>query len=464
MIGSRWLFSDRQRGDSTLPNPRQLNRLLGLIIRESQTLTLNNLSVRQKLILITLLAIVLRVSWGVVRFNDDVNLVNLGDYDLYEDGAEHILNEGDFTNSLFLVRPPGFPLVIAALGNRRLAVLVFSAVLGGLITPLTFFIAQRLGLSEGQSLLPALLFGVDFIAIAYGAALLDSMAVGNFFAILMMLLLLMAVQAQNNVQALGFGVVAGVSLVISALTRPEIYLIWSGLSLWLVFMYRHRWLAILTYVIVGNIGMSVWAYHNAQVFGSYALSTVGAYTVTFYRAASVERIGSGDPIETVMMNITRRVEEKIGNDPDLATTDTHYGYHAALPDVEAALYAVSSEIFTDYPLIYIATLPVGFIRMYALDPPFLRSTDDPLWMYLAVGWNWLFFLTAVFGFGIAVQQKRWLLAWCVFLAVGYYTAGTLVAKNAGMVGRERAVLTPYMAMVATLAFERLNIWWRAWRD
>lgn len=409
----------------------------------------------RNLLLITLLAVTLRVTWGVVRFNDDVLNVNLGDYDLYEAGAEHWLVERDFTNSLFLVRPPLFPLLIAALGNDRLVVLIANAVVGGLITPLTYAIARRLGMTEKLALGAALLFAIDFLAIAYGAALLDPIPWGNFFLVLMLLLLLTAVQIQDRQRSTLLGAAAGLSLVVSILFRPESYLIWTGLSVWLWIVYRHQWRALVAYALISVIGFGAWTIHNGIVFGNYSFSTVSAFTVAFYRAASVERIGSGDDIETVYMNITRRVEERIGNDPDAATPDTRWGYHAAPPDVQHALTAVSRDIFRTYPLIYVATFPVGFVRMYALDPPFLRSTPEPLAMYLAVGWNWLFFLSAVAGLIIAFHPKRWLLFWCAFLLAGYYTTGTLIVKNAALVGRERAVLTPLMAMTAVVALNWL---------
>lgn len=340
-------------------------------------------------------AITIRVVWGVTRFQDDVLNVNFGDYDLYEYGAEHLLTAGDFTDSTFLVRPPLFSLMIAALGMNRLAVLVVNAIIGGCITPLTYGIARRLGLSEQLALGAAFLSAVDAVAIVYGAALLDSIALGNFFAILMMLFLLMIPDAASARAALGYGAAAGLALVISALARPEIYLIWTGLGMWLLVIARQQWRAVVVYALVSVIGLGVWTVHNGVVFGNYTVSTVSGFTMAFYRAASVERIGSGDDIETVYMNITYRVEEKLGNNPDDATPDTRWGYHAAAPDVQQALVDVSREIFLTYPLIYVATIPLGFARMYALMPPFLDSNSH----YVSFVWNWLMFIAATGGLG-----------------------------------------------------------------
>lgn len=409
------------------------------------------MTTKHKLIALTLVAIAIRVTWAVVRYQDDPLLVDFGDYVLYEIGAQHWLAERDFSNSLFLVRPPLFALLIAGLGVNAMAVLVVNAVIGGLITPLTFGIARQLGLSEGRALLAAGIFAVDFVAVAYGSALLDSVPLGNIFAVLMVLLLLMIPQATRQRGVL-LGLGAGLALVASMLARPEIYLIWTGLAVWLLVIARQQWRAVLSYVVVCVVGIGMWSAHNGIVFGNYTPSTISTFTMTFYRAASVERMGSGDEIDSVYMDITYRIEEKLGNDPTLATPDTYWGYLSASPAVQSALVSVSGEIFTEYPLIYLGTFAVGFVRMYALDPPFLRSTAEPGWMYVAVAWNWVLFLSAALGLLLAALQRRWRLFWCVFLVAGYYTAGTLLVKNAGMVGRERAVLTPYMSITAVVAW------------
>lgn len=406
---------------------------------------------RNRLLLITLLALILRVGWGTIRFQQDPLNVNMGDYDLYADGAQHLMEQGDFTNSLFLVRPPLFSVVIAAFGNNPYPVLLFNAIVGALIAPLTYVLARLLGLNHALSLWAALIYALDPLVIIYGAALLDSVALGNFFAILMMICLLAAVQSENHGRALWFGAGAGLSLVLSAYTRPEIYLIWTGLAVWLLIAFRQRWRAIAVYVLVSVVGIGAWTLHNGQVFGNHSFSTVSAFTMAFYRAASVERIGSGDDIDTVYLNITRRVEARIGNDPDAADASTRWGYHAAPPEIESALVAESVAIFQTYPLAYLITFPVGFLRMYGLDPPFIRPGTQTMGDYLVFAWNWVFTTGAAIGVVMAWLRHRWLLFWALFLTAGYYTTGTLLVKNAAMVGRERAVLTSYMAIALVFA-------------
>lgn len=62
---------------------------------------------------VTLIALVIRLL--VIITAPSVAALDTGDYALYDIGARHFLQHGDFSNSLFLVRPPVYPLLLAAL-------------------------------------------------------------------------------------------------------------------------------------------------------------------------------------------------------------------------------------------------------------------------------------------------------------------------------------------------------------
>ncbi len=413
-----------------------------------------------RLLALTLFAIGVRLAWGLTRYAIDPVSVDLGDYILYEEGAKHFLQHGNFTASLFLARPPLYALVIAALGVNKVASLVAGAVFGGLIAPLVYGLGRAFGLSERVSWGGALIYAIDFVAIAYGSALLDSIGLADLLTTTMVFLLLRSMLAGRRSVSIALGAAAGLAFVLSVLTRPATYLIWTGLAVWLLLSFRHQWRSLLAYVLVAVVGLGAWATHNEAVFGNRTLSTVSTFTLAFYRAASVERIGTGDDIDDVYLNIIRRVEDRLGNDPDDATLATRWGYLTASPEVEAALTSTSIDIFREFPLIWLATFPLGFIRMYALVPYFLRSTSEFALLNLAVVWNWLLFIGAVGGLALSFRTRRWLFFWGAFLIAGYYTTGTLMVKNAGMVGRERAILTPYMALATALLIQ----WWWARRQ
>lgn len=394
---------------------------------------------RKWLFIILVVGMSLRLGYALTHLTQ----ADMGDYILYSEGAHHIVQERDLSNSLFLVRPPLFPLWIALLGNHTPTVLIVNALVGTLLIPLVFAIARPLGLGEGVALSACALYALDYTAIVYAAALLDPVPLANLFLLLMVMGLLRATHPLTQ-HPMRWGILAGGCLVLSVLARPESYLIWTGLSAFMVLAYRARWRVALVYVAVCVLGLGVWVGHNQLVFGNPTVSTVGAFTMLFYRAASIERLATGLPMDEVYLNLTRRVESKLGHDPAQATLDTRWGYHAALPEVEDALYAVSFEVFRAHPTYYAMTLGVGFVRMFGIDPPFMRGDSATVWAWLLVGWNVCVLLGALVGLVQLARHHRWRVFGWIFVIGGYYTAGTLIAKNAALVGRERAILLPFM--------------------
>ncbi len=409
--------------------------------------------------LLTLLALAIRAGVATLRYDGDITTVSSGDYPLYRVGAEEIIEKGEMTNSLFLVRPPLFSLLIAAVGVATWRVLAVNVLLGALIVPMTALLARRLGFDQRHALWAAAVVALDPISITVGAAYLDPSPLANLLVATMLVALRLAVPWEKH--AVVWGGSGGASLGLAVLSRPESYLIWTGLSVWLLVAYRHRWRAIAAYALVAVAIIGVWVGHNARVFDHATVSTVSGFTMAFYRAASVERIGTGQPIDDVYMDITRRVEAELGNDPILATPDTRWGYHAASPGVLRAQYAVSLDIFREYPLIYLATFPVGFVRMFGMVPTLSDPWNQPTTVYLSALWNTVFTVGAGVGLVSMLAQRRWLPFWYTFLVAGYYVAGTLVVKNAGMIGRERTVLTPFMAVMFVFALRWFFGWCRS---
>jgi hypothetical protein len=402
--------------------------------------------VSTQLLLITILALGIRLIWGLTQLSQDVLNVDEGDYALYRIGAEHILSEGDLTNSLFLVRPPAFALVVAFFNLNNAAIIIFNAILGALLTPLTYILARQLKLSHVVALLAAGVVSVDPLTVQY-TAFLGPEALAFVGALAMMVCLLAVVEIRSTAWALGAGAGAAAMFLLSVYSRPSIYLVWVGLVIWLLFVNWRRWPALLLFVILSLAGMQVWVDHNARVFDNPTFSSISAYTMTYYHAVAVVNQATEMSIPEIELDIARRVEEKLGRDPALVDENSKHGYLAASPEIEAALQAVSFEIFREYPLTFIATFPIGFIRLYHLAPsvpPFselLKIQNYPL-----VVWNWLVLLLGVLGVIQAARTQRWLLFWSVLLLFGYFTAGTLLSKSAGLSGRERTIIFPYMAI------------------
>lgn len=401
---------------------------------------------------IFVLAASLRLLLVLAWYSDDLSRFESGDYALYAIGAEHVATEGDFSNSLFLVRPLLFPAIIYLLGRSDIAVLLVNAVVGALLAPLTVYLAQRLGLSRSAALVAGGIVAVDPAGVVY-SSFLGPEPYANLFLLVTILGILGGLCALTRRGAVAWGIGAGVALVLSAYSRPASYLLWIGLGLWWLAARPKHALAVALFALVSVAGVGAWIAHNGVVFRHYTFSTVGPYTMLYYHAASVEHLASGADMDAVYATINRRVEERLGRDTAGVDADRRHHYLAASPEVASALNAVSLDIFVRHPLITLLTFPVGFARMYGLITTALQNS--PPWLKaLEVAWNAAFVLGAAYGLWLAFRHKQWTLVWCVLLVCGYFTAGTLIVKSAGMSTRERSMLAPFMAVAAAYAVQR----------
>ncbi|MCY3945171.1 MAG: hypothetical protein OXF44_02660 [Anaerolineaceae bacterium] len=397
------------------------------------------------LLALTLLALVLRLAWGLGALADDRSLVNEGDYTSYHQAARHFLKRGNFNNSHFLVRPPAFTLLVALAGLNAALVIAFNALIGALLTPLTWLLTRRLGLAQGGALLAALLVAIDPLSIRY-TAFLGPGSLAFAGALAMMVGLLAMLQARTQGRAILWAALAALMMLLSVYARPSIYALPLILVLWLLWTRRARWPAIMTFALISLAGMQVWVNHNATVLGNATFSTVGTWTLTYYRAVPVLRLASGMSVEESEAHIDAAVQTRLGGDPASANRQD---WLAAAPEVEQALQDVSLQIFRDHPVAWLATFPTGFLRLYNLVPPLWPRSElfNPV-HYPLLLWNWMLLLLAIIGLWRLLRERRWLLFWCLFLVIGYFSAGTLLVKSAGMSGRESRVVLPFLAIAA----------------
>jgi 4-amino-4-deoxy-L-arabinose transferase-like glycosyltransferase len=374
-----------------------------------------------------------------------------GDYALYEIGAGHLRAVGDFSNSLFLVRPPLFVLQVFALGENIWAVLLVNAVFGALTAAATVWLARRFGLHMSLALLAAVLVALDPSTIRF-SAFLGPEALANLLIVVGVASFLQALRSERI--SVGWALLGGLALGLSSVTRPATYLLWIPLVVWQLVAQRRRWRALLlpliSFAAMSIIPTSLWAWHNAQVFDNPTLSTVSPFAMLYYRAASLENlIGDYESMDAVYLELNRRVEAEMGRDPALATADTRHGYLSASPELGAAMNRVSMAIFLENPVLYVATIPLGFVRMLGILPPVITGPGD----VLVALWNTLFVLLTALGLLRAALERRWTLFFGVGLVLAYYVAGTLYVKSAGMDARERTMLTPFMAAASAYALD-----------
>jgi hypothetical protein len=407
------------------------------------------------LLLVCVLAAGVRLAWIGVRYTDDLSRFESGDYELYWHGGRHIQEHGDLTNSLFAHRPPLFPLLIALVGiDNDLGVLLVNALIGAALAPLSVILARQLGLRDVLATWVGVIVALDPASVVY-AAWLGAEPLANVWFMLMVIALLHAVTRPERGRAALWGGAAGAALALSVLARPTPFLIWTGLAVWLLVVYRPQWATVAAYVLVSVIGVGAWVIHNGQTFDNYTVSTVGSYSLLYYRAASVEHWGSGDDMSTVYARLARRVEERLGHDTTGVDADTRHTHYSGPSELTDAMNRTALETFTRYPQWYVAITPIGLARMFGWTNPLPRWTRP-----LEVAWNTILVSGTAAGLWLAYRQKRWLLFWGVFLVCGYFTGATIFSQTSGLDTRMRTMLAPFMAMALVLALDTLRARWR----
>ncbi len=190
------------------------------------------------LLTIVIAGLLIRFAYAIAIYEPTLLSYHRGDYELYRILAEEILR-GDLTfqNSGYLLRPPFFPLLAAALNLEPLLIISVNILLAACVIPVTYLLANELGLSEKLSLLSALIVALDPTSVKYSGVLLPE-PLANLFLALSFLTLLKLRGADRLLATMSWGFMSGGFIVVSALIRPAAYLLWLPMALWACFVRR----------------------------------------------------------------------------------------------------------------------------------------------------------------------------------------------------------------------------------
>ena len=403
---------------------------------------------RSTLALIFLIGLALRIGYAIAIYEPSLVVYHGGDYELYRVGAEEILR-GDlaFKHDLYLLRPPLFPLLIALLNMQPAAILAVNILLSSLVIPLTFVLARQLRLPGQLPLLAALIVALDPTSIKY-AGILQAEPLAN---VLLAGAFVSAVALKNagapqKIAALGL--MTGGLIALSALARPASYLFWIPMTLWIVWA-RQGWrlMAAATIALAGLLGTGLWINHNYTNHGHNSFSTVGNYTMLYYRAASVLHQATGQDIDDTLAELARRVEAGLGNDTSDVSAMTRHHHYTGSPELQSVMRDVAVDVFLDHPLHYLITLPVGLYRV-------LIQVGGPL-LLPGIVWNITLLLVAGVGLWRLSCQRRWIELVFLILPCAYFWAGTLLVCTSCVDTRGRAMVTPLLAIMAAYGIMRL---------
>ena len=400
---------------------------------------------------IILLGLALRIAYTSSVYGTALDLDYPGDYWDYHIAAKQILR-GDtaFKHPIFLVRPPLYPLVAAALDVHRPLLLMLNQLLAIMIIPLTHLLARQLRLPQQLALLAALLVALDPTSIKYSGILLAE-PLANLLLAAAFVALLALQRTQTRSTTLTWGLAAGALIALSALTRPSAYLLWLPLAAWVI---GARWtkglrlLAALALAAPNLLGIGLWQSHNARVFDNGSFTSIGAFNLLYYRAAAALHLAQGrQDIDAVKVSLARRVEERLGNDADDIAEEWRIRHRALTAPGEAAMRDVALDVITRHPAEFVLAALVG-----------AHQSLIEVWGALAIPgavWNIALLIAAAFGLWSLFCQRRWLEAMFLLLPPLYFLSGTVVVCTTCMDTRARVMITPLLAIMAAYGIVHL---------
>ncbi len=405
---------------------------------------------------IILLGLALRIAYTASIYGPALNLDYPGDYWDYHIAAKQIL-AGDtaFTHPIFLVRPPVYPLIVAALNVNRPLLIMLNQLLAIMIIPLTHVLARQLRLPRKLALLAALLVALDPTSIKYSGILLAE-PLANLLLAAAFVALLALKRTETRTATVTWGLLAGALIALAALTRPAAYLLWIPLGLWIVGARsgngKRGWAA-LAIALPSVLGMGAWQSHNARIFDNGNFTSIGAYNLLYYRAAASLHLAQGRAdAEAVDLSLARRVEERLGNETDQISLDWKERHRANTGRVDAAMRDIALEVMLSHPAASALTTLVGVYQSLV-----------EVWGALSlIGgiWNIALLLAAALGLWQLLRRRRWVEALFLLLPCAYFIGGTALVCTTCMDSRARVMVTPLLAVMAAYGLARAITKWR----
>lgn len=400
---------------------------------------------------IILLGLALRIAYTSSVYGPFLDLDYPGDYWDYHIAAQQIL-AGDigFTHRIFLVRPPLYPLVVAALDVNRPLLIMLNQLMAVMIIPLTYRLSRQLSLPVRPALLAALVIALDPTSIKYSGVLLAE-PLANLLVAAAFVSLLALKRAESRSATIAWGLVAGGLIALSALTRPAAYLLWIPMGAWAA---GARWrcglrgIAALAIALPALLGMLVWQGHNAAVFGNNSFTSVGTFNLLYYRAAATLHLAQGrQDITALKRSLARRVEERLGNEDESIAAEWRQQHRATTSRVDAAMREIALEVIFEHPAAFaLATLAGAYQSLIEVWGAFSQA---------GALWNIALLTASVIGLWSLLRRRSWVDALFLLLPCAYFLAGALLVCTTCMDTRARVMITPLLAVLAAYGVAHL---------
>ena len=399
---------------------------------------------RQVLPAIILLGLALRIAYTSSVYGPFLNLDYPGDYWDYHIAAKQIL-AGDigFTHRIFLVRPPLYPLIVAALDVNRPLLIMLNQLLALMIIPLSYALARQLILPVRLALLAALIVAIDPTSIKYSGILLAE-PLANLLLAAAFVALLTLKRAEARSATVIWGLVAGGLMALSALTRPSAYLLWIPMGAWVAgarWRTGKRGIAALAIALPAMFGMGLWQQHNALAFGNGSFTSVGTFNLLYYRAAATLHLAQGrQDLGAAKQSLARRVEERLGNEVGSDAIAWREKHRAQTSRGNAAMRDIAMEVILSHPAAFALAALAGAYQS-------LIEVWGALSLVGAI-WNVALLIGSAIGLWLLVRRRRWIETLFLLLPCAYFLSGALLVCTTCMDSRARVMITPLLAVMA----------------
>ncbi len=258
-----------------------------------------------------------------------------------------------------ILRTPGYPLFLAALGSNMRWAMVTQAVLGGIVCLLIAAWVAKYW-SFNAAIVAELLVAFDLPSIVMSNSLMSE-ALFQFAIVLAIVPLLVAVKRRKNVALAGAcaGLLAGFALMVRpiGIIVPIVLAAPPLSALWLSRRYRIASAALA--LGIPALILAGWAARNYIVAGFPGISTVSAINMYYYRAADIVARQNGTLLDDTHATFGARlgvpydrIYEAGVQSPELAHRMTEMG----LKTVEA--HPFEAAIMTAQAFDYLALSPI----------------------------------------------------------------------------------------------------------
>jgi 4-amino-4-deoxy-L-arabinose transferase-like glycosyltransferase len=384
------------------------------------------------------------------------SLRSLGGGDPYEYDrlAKSLLRGEGFSNIIWGLRTPGFPLFVtliyALVGAKPYIVAFYNIIFGALVVVLVYKLAVRLLADRAVAALAALLLAFE-VAHLDAAVTVMSEALHNLLLFMALFWLVVAAQTTRWRPLLAAGVAMGLAL----LTRPVSFYMAFILALALIVYRRELWKHAAAFVAICVVFASAWSYRNLAYVNNFSLTTTGSYTTLFYKMVSVESHATGRPPEEVGIDMAWEVEQRLGNNQITREEIAEYSVgrsenlHSNDPVRQELFRTMIIERVRAYPAWTAIMTGVSLVKMFDAN----RAILFPAWMQLALMAATL--LLAAVGYWRAWKERRWLFLLLSHSVILYYAGTTAVVISGLYHIRYRTPFMPFILMYSALGIAYL---------